>query len=193
MKGVLPLSRTTMLTICALAPTAAGTALVLIATANGGTARATGLPTTTPGDYSAFNTSAAGDASSSAPPSASAGLGDGPVAGSMTKLPLGKANLSVMIAKSSEGGVCVFVERAGAKGAGGSCAPASLLSTGTQVEVHGEANGKRTVAGVVPDGVSAVKVGFAGGVSQTVPVVDNGWAIEDAPASMTSASDVVGG
>jgi hypothetical protein len=110
----------------------------------------------------------------------------------MTKLAVGSPGLNVLIAKSSEGGVCVFVERLGAKGAGGSCSGADLLRTGATAQVQ-EADGEITIAGVVPDGVSAVKVDFPGGVSRTVPVVDNGWAIEKAPAGMTSTSDIVGG
>jgi hypothetical protein len=191
-KGVLALSRTEMLTICTLALATAGAVFVLIASSGGGTAHATGLPAVTQNSYAALGTGAAGDAASSAPPSAAAGLGNGPVPGSMTKLSLGKPNLSVVIARSSEGGVCVFVERAGAKGVGGSCASASLIGTGAKAEVLGE-NGERALAGVVPDGVSAVTVGFAGGGSQTVPVVDNGWAIEEAPASATGTTDIAGG
>lgn len=191
MKGAVPLSRAKVLAICALAIAAAGTVFLLIA-ASGGAARATGLQAVTQGDYSVFGGAAAGDASGSVPPSASAGEGDRPVAGTITKVAVGNPNLNVLVAKSSEGGVCVSVERRGAKGAGGSCATADLLKTGATAQVH-EANGEITVAGVVPDGVSAVTVGFADGTSETVPVVDNGWAIENAPASVTRASDVVGG
>jgi hypothetical protein len=190
-KGAASLSRTKGLVICTLAIAAAGgTVFLFIATANGGAARATGLPAVTQTDYSAFNTGA--NASGSIPPSASVGEGNRPVAASMTELAIGKPNLTVSLAKSSEGGVCVFVERHGAKGGGGSCATAALLGTGATAEVQ-EANGERTIAGVVPDGVSSVKVGFVGGASQTVTVVDNGWAIEDSPAGVTSATDVVGG
>jgi hypothetical protein len=191
MKGAIPLSRAQVAVACALASAAAGTVFLLAATANGGTARATGLPAVTQADYSAFGTGA--DASGLTPPSASAGEGNRPVAASMTRLGIGKPNLTVLLAKSSEGGVCVFVERRGAKGAGGSCATAALLRTGATGEMHEDASGERTIAGVVPDGVSSVKVGFADGASRTVTVVDNGWAIENAPAGMTSATDIVGG
>jgi hypothetical protein len=110
----------------------------------------------------------------------------------MTQIDVGKADLTVSVAKSTEGGVCVFVERHGARGGGGSCGTAALLKVGETAEVH-EENGPTTIVGVVPDGVSAVKVGFAGGTSQTAKVLNNGWAIENAPAGMTSATDVVGG
>jgi hypothetical protein len=191
MKAAVSSSRTKGLVICTLAIAAAGTAVfVLIATASGGAARATGLPAVTQTDYSALNT--APHASGLMPPSASAGEGNRPVAASMTELAIGKPHLTVSLAKSSEGGVCVFVERRGAQGAGGSCGTAALLGTGATAEVQ-EASGERTIAGVVPDGVSSVKVGFAGGASQNATVVDNGWAIENAPADMTSATDVAGG
>jgi hypothetical protein len=187
-----PLSRTKALVICALALAAAGIVVLLFATANGGTARATGLPVVTQNDYSAFGAGTAGSASGMTPPSTRAETGDRPLAASMTRLVVGNADLDVWLAKSSEGGVCVFVERRGAKGAGGSCAPAALLRTGATAVVE-EGNGERTIAGVVPDGVSAVTVRFATGDSKTVPVADNGWAIENAPASVTGTADVVGG
>lgn len=184
-------SRAKVLIPCALAIAAAGT-VFLIATISSGSAHASSGPTVTQSDYSVFSTSAAGGASSSAPHSASAGEGNRPIASSMTTVALGKPNLKVTVAKSSEGGVCVFVERSGAKDAGGSCASPELLRTGATAQVQ-EANGEMTIAGIVPDGVSSVKVDFTDGASQTAPVIDNGWAIEDAPANMISANDVVGG
>jgi hypothetical protein len=177
--------------VAVLAIAAAGTALS-VATIHGDAARASSLPAVTQSDYSALSGMAAGDASGLAPPTASVGEGNRPIASSMTEIDVGKANLAVSVAKSTEGGVCVFVEHHGAKGAGGSCGTAALLKTGATAEVR-EQNGETTIAGVVPNGVSAVKVGFADGTSQTVAVIDNGWAIENAPASMTSATDVVGG
>jgi hypothetical protein len=126
------------------------------------------------------------------PPSASAGEGNRPIGGSATLLNLGKPNLVVTIARSSEGGVCVFVERHGARGGGGSCGTAALLKSGETAEVH-EQNAPTVLAGVVPDGVSAVKVTFVDGSSQTVTVVDNGWAIEAAPNILASTTDITGG
>ena len=179
-----------------LAIAGAATALLLLVTGNAGNARAAGAPAVTQSDYSVFGTAAAGAASGSVPASETSGGPGGPeyaVAGSFTRLAVSTSNLTVLIAKSSEGGVCVFVEPHGARGVGGSCAPAALLATGAKGEMQEEPSGRRTVAGVVPDGVSAVRVGFADGLSQTVPVVDNGWAIENAPASVTSSIDIVGG
>lgn len=190
MMRVVPLSRAKALILGVLA-IAAGVAL-LIVTTSGGTAHAGSGQAVTQGDYAVLTSSAAGDASSSAPQSASSGEGNQPIASSMTTVALGNPNIALRIAKSTEGGVCVFVERKGARGDGGSCASAALLRTGATAEVH-EASGEITIAGVVPDGVSSVKVQLTSGASQTVPVVDNGWAIENAPASMVTASDVVGG
>jgi hypothetical protein len=191
MKDAIPLSRTKALVLFALAIAALGTAL-LIVTTSGGSARAGSAQAVTQSDYSVLDSSAAGDASSLAPRSASSGEGDEPIASSMTNIALGKPNITLRIAKSTRGGVCVFVERSGAKGVGGSCSSAELLRTGTIAEVH-EDSGEITIAGVVPDGVSSVNVQYAGGASQTVPVVDNGWAVENAPASMVNSSNVVGG
>jgi hypothetical protein len=126
------------------------------------------------------------------PPSASAGEGNRPIGSSATVLNLGKPNLVVTVTRSSEGGVCVFVERHGARGGGGSCGTAALLKSGETAEVH-EQNAPTVLAGVVPDGVSAVKVTFVDGSSQTVTVADNGWAIEAAPNVLASTTDITGG
>jgi hypothetical protein len=191
MKAVLPWSRSKTLLTCALAIAVAGTA-VLVAVATGSTASANSTPAVTQSEYSALVGTSAGDAAASMPPSASAGEGNNPIGSSATELNLGKPNLMVTITKSSEGGVCVFVERHGARGGGGSCGTAALLKTGETAEVH-EQNAPTVLAGVVPDGVSAVKVTFVDGSSQTVPVVDNGWAIEAAPNVLASTTDVTGG
>jgi hypothetical protein len=191
MKGAVPWCRPKVLVTCAVTIAAAGAAL-LVAVATGGTARANGSPEVTQSSYSVLSGAAAGDAAGSAPPSASTGEGNRPVGSSMTEIDIGNADLTVSVAKSTEGGVCIFVERHGARGAGGSCGTAALLKTGATAEVR-EPNGPTTIVGLVPDGVSAVKVGFADGTSQAVKVVNNGWAVENAPASMTSATDVVGG
>jgi hypothetical protein len=191
MKAVLPWSRSKTLLTCALAITVAGIA-VLVAVATGSTASASSTPEVTQSDYSALVSTSAGDASASMPPSRSAGEGNNPIGSSATELNLGKPNLMVTITKSSEGGVCVFVERHGARGGGGSCGTTALLKTGETAEMH-EQNAPTILAGVVPDGVSAVKVTFVDGSSQTVPVVDNGWAIENAANALASTTDVTGG
>ena len=191
MKAVMPWSGSKVLLACALAITIAGIA-VLVAVATGSNASASSTPEVTPSAYSALVGTSAGDASASMPPSASAGEGNRPIGSSATELNLGKPNLVVTITKSSEGGVCVFVERHGARGGGGSCGTAALLKSGETAEVH-EHNGPTVLAGVVPDGVSAVKVTFVDGSSQTVPVAHNGWAIEDPPNVLASTTNVTGG
>jgi hypothetical protein len=110
----------------------------------------------------------------------------------MIEVNTGNSDLTVMVAKSTEGGVCVFVERHGARGGGSSCGSPALLETGETGELR-EDNGPTTIAGIVPDGVSAVTVGFADGTSKTVNVKSNVWSIEDAPASMTHTTNVTGG
>jgi len=191
MKGAVPLPRAKLLVICAVALAAAGAVFLLVAT-SGGAARATGLPAVTQSDYSTLVGTSAADASASMPPSASAGEGNRPIGSSATELNLGKPNLVVTITKSSEGGVCVFVERHGARGGGGSCGTAALLKTGETAEVH-EQNAPTVLAGVVPDGVAAVKVTYVDGSSQTVPVAHNGWAIENAPNVLASTTNITGG
>jgi hypothetical protein len=191
MKAVVPWSRSMVLLTCASAITLAGIA-AFIAVSTGSNASASSTPEVTQDDYSALLGTSAGDASASMPPSASAGEGNRPIGSSATELDLGKPNLTVTITKSSEGGVCVFVERHGARGGGGSCGTAALLGAGETAEVH-EQNAPTVLAGVVPDGVSAVKVSFVDGGSQTVPVVDNGWVIEDTPTALAGTTDVTGG
>lgn len=191
MKAVVRWPGSKVLLTCALAITVAGAA-VLVAVATGSIASASSTPAVAQSDYSALVSASAGDASAWMPPSASAGEGNRPIGSSATELNLGKPNLVLTIAKSSEGGVCVFVERRGGRGGGGSCGTAALLKTGETAEVH-EQSAPTVLAGVVPDGVSAVKVTFVDGSSQTVPVVHNGWAIEAAPNVLASTTDVTGG
>jgi hypothetical protein len=191
MKTAIPWSRSKVLLTFALAITVAGIT-VLVAVSTGSTASASNTPTLTPSEYSALVGASAGDAAASMPQSASAGEGNRPIGSSATALNLGTPNLVVTISRSSDGGVCVFVERHGARGGGGSCGTAALLKTGETAEVH-EKNAPTVLAGVVPDGVSAVKVTYVDGSSQTVPVVDNGWAIEAAPNVLASTTDVTGG
>jgi hypothetical protein len=191
MKAVVSWSRSKVLLACALTPAVAGCA-VLVAVGTGSNASASSTPAVTQSDYSALGGTSIGDASALMPPSASAGEGNRPIGSSATVLNLGKPNLVVTITRSSEGGVCVFVERHGARGGGGSCGTAALLKSGETAEVH-EQNAPTVLAGVVPDGVSAVKVTFVDGSSQTVTVVDNGWAIEAAPNVLASTTDITGG
>lgn len=184
MTRAIPWSRAKLLILCTAAFVVIG-AVALILTTGGGTAHAGSGQPVTLSDYSVLNSSAVGDASSALQSSSA-------ITGTMTSIPVGKPNISVKIAKSTEGGVCVFVERSGAKDDGGSCIPSELLRTGTTAELH-EGDGEIIIAGVVPDGVSSVIVQLSNKTSQTVPVVDNGWAIEDAPAGMANYSDTVGG
>lgn len=191
MKGALPLPRNKLLALLALSLAAAGAA-TLVAIVNSGSARATNASVVAQAQYSVLTGTATGDAASSVPPSTSTGEGNNPIGSTITNVDIGNHTLTVTVAWSTEGGVCVFVERHGARGAGGSCGDAALLDRGAKAELH-EDNGPTTLAGVVPDGVSAVRVGFADGTSETVNVAHNAWAIERAPAGMTSATNVVGG
>jgi hypothetical protein len=108
-----------------------------------------------------------------------------PIATSIRRVAVDTSAISVWIAKSIGGGVCVLLSRNqpnnGVYGVGYSCSTdENNLARGATVEASSfpGASGKVYVAGVVPSGVSAVAVDLADGATATVPVSDNGWALE---------------
>lgn len=168
-------------------------AILLVVVLSGGAAQADSQSVGPPSDYAVLGGTSTGDASALAPPSGDlVGEGNRPITDSITEVNTGNRDLTVTVADSTEGGVCVFVERQGARGGGGSCGAPSLLKTGETAEVR-EDDGPTVIAGIVPNGVTAVKVGFADGTSQTVNVASNVWVIENAPAAMSNTTDVTGG
>jgi hypothetical protein len=108
-----------------------------------------------------------------------------PIATSIRRVAVDTSAISVWIAKSIGGGVCVLLSRNqpndGVYGVGYSCSTGEDdLARGATVEASSfpGASGKVYVAGVVPSDVSAIKVDLADGITATVPVSDNAWALE---------------
>jgi hypothetical protein len=122
---------------------------------------------------------------------------DWPEARSIRKVPVELPTLSVWIAESVGGGVCVLSSghapvRPGVYGVAFSCAPAGRASAGATVESETAGSNRLTIAGVVPVGVSAVQVALADGSTKTAAVSGGAWALE-AAAPMRSVHDVIGG
>jgi hypothetical protein len=111
--------------------------------------------------------------------------GGWPIATSIRALSIDVPGLSAWIAKSIGGGVCVLLSRHQPTGTvpsvEDSCSTSSEdLGQGATVQASRfpDAPGKVYVAGVVPSGVSAMKVTLADGGTKTVSVSDNAWALE---------------
>jgi hypothetical protein len=122
---------------------------------------------------------------------------DWPEAHSIRKVPVELPTLSVWIAKSVGGGLCVLSSshkpvRPGVYGVAFSCAPADRASAGATVESETAGSNRITIAGVVPVGVSAVQVALADGSTKTAAVSGGAWALE-AAAPMQSVHNVIGG
>lgn len=124
------------------------------------------------------------------PASPPAGSGDWPVAGSVRRLDVAEGGLSVWIARSSQGGVCVLVYDGapvdGVAAVYAGCSTVEGADRGATVEVEqipGQP-GKVIAAGVVPDGVSSVSEVLADGSTATSPVNGNAWVrVGDQPAA----------
>lgn len=107
-----------------------------------------------------------------------------PIATSIRRVAVDTSAISVWIAKSIGGGVCVLLSRNqpndGLHGVGYSCSTGEDDLAGATVEASSFPGASRAVyvAGVVPSDVSAVKVDLADGATVTAPVSDNGWALE---------------
>lgn len=126
---------------------------------------------------------------------------DWPIASSIRKVSVDQPGLSVWIAKSIGGGVCVLlydgVPVNGVSAVAGGCSTAEHLDNGATMElsdVPGEP-GKVFAAGVVPDGVTAVQSKMADGSTYTAPVSDNAWArvTEVAAESGQTPTQITGG
>lgn len=108
-----------------------------------------------------------------------------PVAASIRAVTGGAPGMSVWIAKSMGGGICVLLwaHRSGDSipAVASSCSTSSEeLSRGatTQLSQLPDSPGKVYVAGVVPSGVAAMRVTLADGSTTAVSVTDNAWALE---------------
>jgi hypothetical protein len=89
--------------------------------------------------------------------------------------------VSAWIARSQEGGVCVLVYEGQVEGVGSvgaTCSTREGVADGASLvvtEMPGRP-GRVLEAGVVPDGVTAVKTTLADGTTATSSVSDNAWA-----------------
>jgi hypothetical protein len=134
----------------------------------------------------------------SAPEGAQSGW---PLAESIRKLDLEAPNMTVWIAKSLGGGICVLLwahQPAGAiPSIGSSCSGESEedIQRGATTEVSeipGEP-GRVFVAGVVPSTVGSVAVTLASGSTETVSVKGNAWGLETEGSPQAYKTIAVGG
>jgi hypothetical protein len=105
-----------------------------------------------------------------------------PMAESIRRLELSVPGLSAWIARSGSGGVCVLLYDGqpveGVSGVAMGCGTSERLARGASVEVFDIPGmpGKVIAAGVVPDGVAAVRWTMEDGSTYTAQVRDNAWA-----------------
>lgn len=111
-----------------------------------------------------------------------------PVSSSIRKVSVSVPGVSVWIAKSAEGGVCVLKYVEGNIGMGAVCGKpeAEQLAKGVSSATP-MPSGAVVYAGVVPNGVSTVQETMPDGSVVKVPVTGNAWAHEYTPASATAA------
>ena len=108
---------------------------------------------------------------------------DRPLAGTIRLLPATDPELSSWIAQSPAGGVCVLLAPArgvgGTRPIGATCTPGTdQLQVGTYITYEYPEGGTYAIAGVAPAGVDAVQLTFPDGSTRTVPVSEDGWALE---------------
>jgi hypothetical protein len=124
-----------------------------------------------------------------------------PLASSIRKVSPGVQGISVWIAKSIAGGICVLLYDGtpvdGVSAVAASCSTSEQVDKGATVElseVPGQP-GKVYAAGVVPDGVSSVQSKMSDGSTYTAQVADNSWArVTDVPAeSGQTPTQTIGG
>jgi hypothetical protein len=108
-----------------------------------------------------------------------------PVAASIRAVNSGDPGMSVWIAKSMGGGICVLLwahqPADSVPAVASSCSTSSEeLGRGATAQVSQlpDSPGKVYVAGVVPSSVGSVRVTLADGSTTTVGVTDNGWTLE---------------
>jgi hypothetical protein len=119
------------------------------------------------------------------------------VTSSIRRVQLSVPGLSAWIARSAVGGVCVLLD--GGQAVEGmsaiylGCSTPEGFGAGASIEVSDLAGlpGRVIEAGVVPDGVTAVRMTLADGSTATATVSDNAWArsgtVPPAPGSEPTA------
>jgi hypothetical protein len=114
---------------------------------------------------------------------------DWPLASSIRKVSPGVEGVSVWIAKSIAGGICVLLYDGqpvnGVSAVAAGCSTSEHVDSGATIElsdVPGQ-SGRVYAAGVVPNGVTSVQSSMADGSTYTASVNDNAWArVTDVPA-----------
>lgn len=135
------------------------------------------------------------------PTEAPGGVQEGwPVASSIRAVGTDVTGVSVWIAKSMGGGICVLLwahQPAGSvPSVASSCStsPEDLPNGATaQVSQLPDSPGKVYVAGVVPSSVGSMEVTLADGSATTVGVTDNAWALETEGEPQSYQAIPVGG
>jgi hypothetical protein len=123
-----------------------------------------------------------------------------PLASSIRRVSPGVQGVSVWIAKSLAGGVCVLLYDGtpvnGLSAVYAGCSSAEHVESGASVEVSeipGQP-GKVYAAGVVPNGVTSVQSKMADGSTYTAAVSDNAWArVTSVPAESGQVSTQITG
>ena len=123
-----------------------------------------------------------------------------PVASSIRRVSPGVQGISVWIAKSIAGGICVLLYDGtpvnGVSAVAAGCSDAEHVESGASVEVSeipGQP-GKVYAAGVVPNGVTSVQSKMADGSTYTAQVSDNSWArVTNEPAESGQVSTQITG
>jgi hypothetical protein len=188
--------------------------VTLLLLSNGKSNTAAATPSSPYAAYQALNSNepsglplvAAHDQSTSSDPTwpieAPEGAGvEWPLASSIRKVSPGVQGISVWIAKSIAGGICVLLYDGspvnGVSAVAAVCSTPENVDRGATVEVSEVPGqpGKVYAAGVVPDDVTSVQSKMADGSTYTAPVTDNSWArVTDVPAqSGQTPTQTIGG
>jgi hypothetical protein len=115
-----------------------------------------------------------------APEGALTAGGRWPISSSIRRVTVGVPGVSVWIAKSFGGGVCVLVWDGISQDSAVdfSCSTSEDLDRGASVQVRGISSmpGKALSAGIVPDSTTSVTTQAPTGSTEATPVTDNAWA-----------------
>jgi hypothetical protein len=191
-----PMSRRNLALLCGVLG-AATVALVILLTSAGSSAKAStaspyaaypalnstessGLPLVTSHQPYRPGESTGPTFPAEAPEGALTAGGRWPISSSIRRVTVGAPGVSVWIAKSFGGGVCVLVWDGISEGGAVdfSCSTSEDLDRGASVQVRGIPSmpGKELSAGVVPDSTTSVTTQAPNGSTEAMPITDNAWA-----------------
>ncbi len=162
-----------------------------------GPAEPTGLTLADP--HAAKASSTAGPAWPASPPVGTGG--SWPVTTSIRRLKLAPSGLQAWIARSAAGGVCLLLYDGqpveGVAAVDESCSSPGGFGDGASIEVSEIPGmpGRVIEAGVVPDGVTAVRTALADGTRARIAVSGNAWARSgsEPPAPGSEPTAITGG